>query len=72
MNPPEITLELFSVWTMITITFFWTIDFFFAFLFQCWPLWTNWTDFGATSENCIDTNMVYLAHAWSDVLTNCK
>lgn len=63
-------LFVISVWTLITITSVWTVAFFFANLFQCWPLWINWTYFGATAENCIDTNIMYLAQAWSDVLTD--
>ena len=61
-----------SVYTMIAVVLVWTIAFFFANLFQCWPLWINWFDFGATFENCINTNVMYLAQAWSDVLTDCK
>ena len=61
-----------SVYTMIAVVLVWTIAFFFANLFQCWPLWINWFEFGATFENCINTNVMYLAQAWSDVLTDCK
>ena len=57
---------------MIAIVLVWTIGFFFANLFQCWPLWVNWTGFGSTEDNCIQTNAMYLAQAWSDVLTDCK
>ena len=61
-----------SVWTMIVVVFVWTVAFFFANLFQCWPLWIDWTAFGSTPENCINTNIMYLAQAWSDVLTDGK
>ncbi|KAF6225282.1 hypothetical protein HO133_010480 [Letharia lupina] len=59
-----------SVWTMIGVVVVWTLGFFFANLFQCWPLWIDWTDFGFTPQNCINTNAMYLAQAWSDVLTD--
>lgn len=59
-----------AVWTMISVVCVWTVAFFFANLFQCWPLWIDWTDFGSTEENCINTNVMYLAQAWSDVLTD--
>ena len=57
---------------MIAVVLIWTISFFFANLFQCWPLWVDWTGFGAAEGYCINTNMMYLAQAWSDVLTDCK
>lgn len=75
MNFPRIFKGTFvkpSVWTMVTVVLIWTIAFFFANLFQCQPLWINWTDFGSTVENCIDTEVMYLSQAWSDVLTDCK
>ncbi|CAD6569874.1 MAG: hypothetical protein ASARMPRED_003298 [Alectoria sarmentosa] len=52
-----------SVWTMIAVVLIWTVAFFFANLFQCWPLWIDWTGFGSTVDNCIDTNAMYLAQA---------
>ena len=61
-----------SVWTMIAVVLVWTVAFFFANLFQCWPLWIDWTNFGFTYDNCINTNMMYLAQAWSDVFTDSK
>ena len=57
---------------MIAIVLVWTVGFFFANLFQCWPLWVNWTAFGSSEEQCIDINVMFLAQAWSDVLTDCK
>ena len=57
---------------MIAVVLIWTVGFFFASLFQCWPIWVSWTGFGANTENCVDTNALYLAQAWSDVLTDCK
>ena len=50
----------------------WTIAFFFANLLQCIPLSVNWTGFGSTADNCINTNQMYLAQAWSDVFTDGK
>ena len=61
-----------SVYTMIAIVLVWMVAFFFANLFQCWPLWINWINVGSSFENCINTNMMYLAQAWSDVITDCK
>ncbi|CAF9940665.1 MAG: hypothetical protein ALECFALPRED_008785 [Alectoria fallacina] len=52
-----------SVWTMIAVVLIWTVAFFFANLFQCWPIWIDWTGFGSTVDNCIDTNAMYLAQA---------
>lgn len=57
---------------MIAVVLVWTVAFFFANLFQCWPLWVDWTGFGSTVDNCINTSIMYLAQAWSDVLTDCK
>ena len=57
---------------MIAVVLIWTVGFFFASLFQCWPIWVNWTGFGGDEENCVNTNGFYLAQAWSDVLTDCK
>ena len=57
---------------MIAIVLVWTIGFFFANLFQCWPLRVNWTGFGSSEQQCMNTNVMYLAQAWSDVLTDCK
>ena len=59
-------------WTMTTVSSIWTVAFLFANLFQCWPIWINWTRFGSTEDNCMDTNMMYLAQAWSDVLIDRK
>ena len=61
-----------TVWTMIAVVLVWTVAFFFANLFQCWPLWIVWTGFGSTVQNCINTNTMYLAQAWSDVLSDGK
>lgn len=55
---------------MITVTTVWTVVFFVANLLQCQPLQVNWTGFGSTTYNCINTNVMYLAQAWSDVLTD--
>ena len=54
------------------VTSAWTVAFFFANLFHCLPLWINGTGYGSTEDNCIDTNMMYLAQAWSDVLIDGK
>ena len=56
---------------MVGITIAWNIAFFFANLYQCGPqLSINWTGFGGTVDDCIDTERMYLAQAWSDVFTD--
>ena len=52
---------------MIGLTITWTIAFFAANLLQCWPISENWTSLAATPGTCIQTTMMYLAQAWSDV-----
>ena len=59
-----------AVWTMIGIVFVWTVSFFFANLLQCYPIWINWNASGAQADQCIKTNAMYLAQAWTDVLTD--
>ena len=60
----------FAVWTMISIVGVWSVAFFFANLLQCYPIWLNWEASGAQATSCIQTNMMYLAQAWTDVLTD--
>ena len=57
---------------MIAVSSIWTVGFFFANLLQCWPLSVNWTGFGSSEDDCVDNNVMYLAQAWSDVLTDRK
>lgn len=57
---------------MITVTFGWTVAFYYANLYQCLPLWINWTGFGYTVENCINPTTLDLAQAWPDVLIDGK
>ena len=59
-----------AVWTMITIVGVWSVAFFFANLLQCYPISLNWEDSGAQADSCIMTNTMYLAQAWTDVLTD--
>lgn len=59
-----------AVWTMISIVGVWFIAFFFANLLQCYPISTNWEASGAQVSSCINTNMMYLAQAWTDILTD--
>ena len=59
-----------AVWTMISIIGIWTVAFFFANLLQCYPISLNWEASGALISSCIKTNMMYLAQAWTDVLTD--
>ena len=59
-----------AVWSMIAIVSVWTIAFFFSNLLQCYPIWVNWESSGGLIDYCINTNMMYLAQAWTDVLTD--
>ena len=58
------------IWTMVAVTSSWIIGFFFANLLQCAPVSRNWIGLGASPEYCIDTNMMYIAQAWSDIFTD--
>ncbi|KAL9130162.1 MAG: hypothetical protein Q9175_007099 [Cornicularia normoerica] len=57
-------------WVVIGLTVTWTIAFFAANLLQCWPISANWTGLDAAPDTCINTTMMYLAQAWSDVFTD--
>ncbi|CAD6566144.1 MAG: hypothetical protein ASARMPREDX12_007561 [Alectoria sarmentosa] len=59
-----------AVWTMISIIGVWFVAFFFANLLQCYPIELNWEASGAQATSCIQTNTMYLAQAWTDVLTD--
>lgn len=59
-----------AVWTMISMIGVWSVAFFFANLLQCYPIWYNWEASGAQANSCIQTNTMYLAQAWTDVLTD--
>ena len=52
------------------MTCLWTVAFFLANLLQCVPVSTNWHGYGYTPENCFNTDAMYEAQAWSDVLTD--
>ncbi len=66
------TGEIFrkTVWVGYAIVFSWTVGFFFAMLLQCWPISINWTGFGGDTDYCVDSNIMLVAHAWSDVFTD--
>ena len=66
------TGETFRKTIMIgfAVVFGWTIGFFFANLLQCWPISINWTGFGGDERYCIDSNIMLVAHAWSDTFTD--
>lgn len=59
-----------AVWTMMGIVGVWFVAFFFANLLQCYPISVNWVDSGAQNTSCINTNMMYIAQAWTDMLTD--
>ncbi|KAF6233129.1 hypothetical protein HO173_008673 [Letharia columbiana] len=63
------TFSIISL-VMIGLNITWTIAFFAANLLQCWPISGNWTGLDAAPGTCIDTTMMYLAQAWSDVFTD--
>ena len=63
-------LFMAAVWTMIGITCIWTTAFFFSELLQCFPLSVNWSEYGNAFDQCIDSNKMMIAQAWSDVMTN--
>ncbi|CAF9929271.1 MAG: hypothetical protein ALECFALPRED_004287 [Alectoria fallacina] len=71
-NPKIFTLRTFSIisWVMIGLTITWTIAFLAANLLQCLPISEDWASLDATSGTCINTIMMYLAQAWSDVFTD--
>lgn len=58
------------VWANIGIVSVWTSAFFFANLLQCYPIAVNWSEYGADPYQCINTNEMYLAQAWSDIFTD--
>ncbi|MCJ1458323.1 hypothetical protein MMC28_008694 [Mycoblastus sanguinarius] len=59
-----------AVWTMIGVVIVWAVAFFFSNLLQCWPISLNWTAFGSVPSGCIETNVMYIAQAYSDVFTD--
>ena len=61
---------VYAIWTMVVVVNLWTVAFFFANLLQCYPISVNWTGWGAALNSCINTNAMFLAQAWSDVITD--
>ncbi|KAL8930017.1 MAG: hypothetical protein Q9172_000249 [Xanthocarpia lactea] len=59
-----------AVWCLVGIDFLWTVGFFFSNLLQCYPISVNWTGLGYSDGKCLNTNVMFLAQAWSDVATN--
>ena len=55
---------------MIVVVIIWTVAFFLTNLLQCFPISVNWTGWGAAVDSCINTNAIFLAQAWSDVITD--
>lgn len=55
---------------MVVLVTVWTVAFFFTNLLQCFPISVNWTGWGAAVDSCINTNEMFLAQAWSDVITD--
>ena len=61
-----------AIWGTLGLIFIWTVGFFFSNLLQCLPFDVNWTDWGFQEGACFDTNMLFIAQAWSDVFTDGK
>ena len=57
-------------WIMIGAVVTWTIAFFVANLLQCLPISEIWNSLDNAPGSCIDTSMMYLAQAWSDIFTD--
>ena len=55
---------------LVAIVVAWTVAFFLSNLLQCIPIQENWTGLGDTFETCIDTNQMYIAQAYSDIITD--
>ena len=55
---------------MIVVVITWTVAFFLTNLLQCFPISVNWTGWGAAVDSCINTNAMFLAQAWSDMITD--
>ena len=53
---------------MIVVVITWTVAFFLTNLLQCFPISVNWTGWGAAFDSCINTNAMFLAQAWSDMI----
>ena len=73
IRPRIFTSRTFSIisWVMIGLTTTWTIVFFLANLLQCTPISENWISWSVTPGSfCIQTSVMYIAQAWSDVLTD--
>ena len=55
---------------MLAVVNVWTVAFFLSNLLQCIPISVNWTGWGGAANSCVDTNTMFLAQAWSDVVTD--
>lgn len=56
---------------LVGVVVAWTVDFVLANLLQCIPISANWTSW--TGDGCfVNLWQLYLAQAWSDVLTDRK
>ena len=55
---------------MIVVVIIWTVAFLLTNLLQCIPISVNWTGWGGAVDSCINTNAMFLAQAWSDVITD--
>ncbi|KAI4198745.1 MAG: hypothetical protein LQ350_005068 [Teloschistes chrysophthalmus] len=60
-----------GIWTMVGVTFLWTVGFFFSELLQCVPISANWEGFGWDEAACgVNANVMLMAQTWSDIATN--
>lgn len=61
---------VYVIQAMIAVVVIWTVGFFLSNLLQCIPFSVNWTGWGGAVDACINTNAMFLAQAWSDVITD--
>lgn len=61
---------VYAIWIMVVLVNVWTVTFFFTNLLQCSSIPVNRTGWGAVVDFCINTNGMFLAQAWSNVLTD--
>ncbi|KAL8642368.1 MAG: hypothetical protein Q9228_000921 [Teloschistes exilis] len=56
-----------GIWTMVGVTFLWTVGFFFSELLQCVPISANWKGFGFDPAACgVNANVMIMAQTCGD------
>ena len=56
---------------MIVLVLLWSIGYFFANLFQCLPIESNWSGNGVSST-CVEELTMYISECWTDVIMDGK